>query len=647
MGPKAPRTASPLRAILVGAALLPVNAWWLVRVEMASSGSARGTTANGPYPSSLSLFANVICALALLTFANAAVKRFRPRWALAQAELLIIYVMLTIGTCLTSIDFLDVLVPMLGHAARYATPANNWDSLFVSSMPRWLRVADPAAVKGWYEGSSDPWSWAILRAWLPALAIWGAVAFALLGVMLCLNTLLRVQWTQSERLSYPVIELPMEMTDERTPFYRRPAMWAGFAVAGGISLLNGWSVLAPGVPSVPIKAVDIAPWFPNPPWNAMGWTPLAFYPFAIGLGFLLPADMLFSSWFFALAWRGERVLSAFYGLQQTRPNFPYVNEQSFGAYMAVAVLALWGARKHLATMALAAWHGRRGEDDPMSPRAALAGAALGFGALWAFFAVAGLPFWLAPVALLIYIAIAVACTRMRAELGPPAHDLHNGGPDAILTACLGTRMFSPQAMAALTWFYWFNRAYRSIAMPYQMEAFKMAERRGVAMRWMAAALVVAAVVGIASGLAMLYAMPFRLGAEARMASHVTYFGWEAHNRLAGWVASPRDTDVPAVGAIGVGALLTLLLQAGRMRFGWWPFHPLGFAISGSFSMSTLWLPMAIAWVCKVSVMRYGGLRLYRSAMPFFLGLMLGDYAFGCAWPMVGWLLDANTYSYYF
>ena len=156
--------------------------------------------------------------------------------------------------------------------------------------------------------------------------------------------------------------------------------------------------------------------------------------------------------------------------------------------------------------------------------------------------------------------------RMRAELGPPAHDLHNGGPDYILTAVFGTRGFTPQTLGVLTFFYWFNRAYRSLAMPCQLEAFKMGERKGIASRWIAGAIVLATVVGVLSGSWALYQVGYRNGAEARMAGHYTYFGAEAFNRLQGWIQSPKGTDVPAVVAISGGFLLTLALQAARMRF---------------------------------------------------------------------------------
>jgi len=606
-----------------------------------------GTTSNGPYPSTLSLFGNVICVLVALGALNAGLRRLRPAWVLSQAEMLIVYIMLSIGTCLTSIDYLDVLFPMMAHPVKYATPSNGWQELFIRYMAPWSYVRDADALKGWYLGKANPYLWEHVRAWLTPVAAWAGLVLAMVWVMFCMNVLLRVQWTRHEKLSYPIIELPMDITHPSGAIYRQPLLWAGFAVAGAISLLNGLAVLVPGVPSLPIKAQDVSVYFPSPPWNAMGWTPIAFYPFAIGLGFLLPADMLFSCWFFALWWRFERIVSAYYGLSEYRPNFPYVNEQSFGIYMGVAAIAIYGARRHLADVFRQAWQSsRRNPDEPMSYRMALVGGAFGLAVCVAFFWKLGLPLWMSLVAFAMYLAIALACTRMRAELGPPAHDLHNGGPDYILTACLGTRGMSPQALSALTWFYWFNRAYRSIAMPHQLEAFKIGERRDVPLRGIAVALGVATVIGLVSGCWALYALPYRLGAETNMASHFPGFGWEAYNRLSSWIQTPRDTDVPAVVAIVLGLAATLALHAGRMHFSWWPFHPLGFAVSGSFAMSTMWMPMLIAWVCKVSALRYGGLAMFRRFTPFFLGLVLGDYVFGCAWPIVGWLIGANTYCYY-
>ncbi|MDW8289915.1 MAG: DUF6784 domain-containing protein, partial [Armatimonadota bacterium] len=56
----------------------------------------------------------------------------------------------------------------------------------------------------------------------------------------------------------------------------------------------------------------------------------------------------------------------------------------------------------------------------------------------------------------------------------------------------------------------------------------------------------------------------------------------------------------------------------------------------------LWLPFLIAWLVKFFVLRYGGLLLYRRTLPFFLGLVLGDYTMGAVWSLIGVVWDVPT-----
>ena len=104
--------------------------------------------------------------------------------------------------------------------------------------------------------------------------------------MLCLNTLVRRQWQDHERLSYPLIQLPIEMTRDGGPLYRRTPFLIGAALAGGLDLKNGFATWYPSVPSIPMWGTDLALNFPNRPWNAIWWMPLNYFPFVIGLGFL-------------------------------------------------------------------------------------------------------------------------------------------------------------------------------------------------------------------------------------------------------------------------------------------------------------------------------------------------------------------------
>jgi hypothetical protein len=60
-------------------------------------------------------------------------------------------------------------------------------------------------------------------------------------------------------------------------------------------------------------------------------------------------------------------------------------------------------------------------------------------------------------------------------------------------------------------------------------------------------------------------------------------------------------------------------------------------------MPWLWCATFVGWLIKWLVLRYGGMRLYRRAFPFFIGLILGDYVSGNLWALMGIALGQPTY----
>ena len=98
--------------------------------------------------------------------------------------------------------------------------------------------------------------------------------------------------------------------------------------------------------------------------------------------------------------------------------------------------------------------------------------------------------------------------------------------------------------------------------------------------------------------------------------------------MATWISTPTQPDAGAMKAYGFGAFFVLLLSFLRARFVWWPFHPAGYLVSGSFGLFRLWFPIFLSWLIKTLLLRYGGLRAYRAALPFFLGLILGEFGAG-------------------
>ncbi|MEI6914790.1 MAG: DUF6784 domain-containing protein [Armatimonadota bacterium] len=121
---------------------------------------------------------------------------------------------------------------------------------------------------------------------------------------------------------------------------------------------------------------------------------------------------------------------------------------------------------------------------------------------------------------------------------------------------------------------------------------------------------------------------------------------EQFDRLAGWISTPTKANTQANGAIGIGFLFSLFLGIMRNRIFDLPFHPIGFAISGSWAMNLVWFPLFLAWVAKSTILRYGGLRSYKMFLPLFLGLILGQCIMGCLWSLIGMILGQPTYQFW-
>jgi hypothetical protein len=664
MTPSEPRLISR-RAVLIGLALIPFNVFLVVRLEWALK---------GPYFSTISLFPNAVFALLLLIAANALLRRWKPRLAFHQAELMTIYLMVAVSTGLAGVDGVPILNQMIPHGAWYGTNGGKW-SEFLDAFPAWMVIKDPEAIRGHYIGNSTFYTLAHLRAWTVPILVWTAFITLLLWTAMCLNVLVRRQWQDRERLSFPIVWLPMEMTEPGGTLFRNRLMWAGFAIAVLVGLYNGIAYLYPSFPSLPIRSQDLKPYFTSKPWNAIDWFPITLYPFVIGLGYLLPKDLLFSCWFFFLCWKGQLVLANVYAYDTT-PGFPYIREQGFGALMGLAVFYLWTGRRSLAeAWRIAFGKGRAENRDPgigdsgsttsnteqpvptalrsspspeaLSYRAAFLGMAGGLAGLAAFFLAAGVSLWLTATCLAIYFAIIFVINRIRAELGPPVHDFHFIGPDRMLPRAIGVSGWRHNDLAMLTMFWSFNRAHRGDTAPVGLEGLYMAHKRQWEPGRMFGAFMAAVVVSTLCAFWLHEHHAYERGETSKF----LFGSWaagEAYEKMAGWVGGSQDANFnpPAVMGMGVGMFASLALLWVRLRFLGFPLHPIGYAVSSSWSIHLLWLPLLIAWLLKSWTLRWGGMRGYRLLQPFFLGIILGDCVQGCFWALASLALNTRTYSFF-
>ena len=623
-----------LKSFLLALVLIPFNIWWLIELEVVRVG----------YPTIIHPQANVIFIIFWLLLIGYVLHKLSPRLGISQQELLTVHFMLCIVSCLCSWDMLQILMPIMSYPFQFATPENDWRNLFWRNIPEWLTVSDPKTLLGYYEGDSSLYTARYLKAWFTPVAAWSSFIFVLMLVLLCINTLLRIQWTEHERLSYPLTQLPLEMTNPRLRFFRNRLMWIGFSIAALISIVNLIHSIYPLIPYIPVKRQGIG-----------AGIRVSFYPFVIGMSFMMPRDLLFSCWVFFWLYKIELMVGDMMGWQNL-PRFPYAAEQGFGVYMGLLIFALWIGRSHFVGLVrhiFTASSSRFQLDDrrePMPYRLAVIGIVFGLIFLTVFSYKAGMSLWVIPIFFGIYLLLSIMITRLRAELGfiVHGHGYRPGiDPHTMIVTGFGTWQLTTNTLTVFSMYMFFNRAYWVNPMPESLEAFKMSERRNINLRHTSIAILLATAIGLVVSFWFLLDAFYRHGHDsAHFHPHSLWYGRMAYGQLENWLNYPREADGPALAFMAGGFGLTAILMFLRTRFLWWPLHPLGYVTADSWGMFNLWSCIFVAWVIKTVILRYGGLGSYRRAVPFFLGVALGDYIVGFIWSILSIVTNYPLYNFF-
>jgi hypothetical protein len=613
------RGALTPRVLLLTLLLLPVNALWLTETEFVRYSDNVTTQA---------LFFNAISLLLVLRLLNGALRLLRPAWIFTTAELTALYGIVVAGSALAGHDTLQILFTTLTYPIRHAVADPAWGTEILASLPPHLVVRDTEAIGALYSGNSTLYRADHLRPWLVPLGWWSVFVLVLVWTMLCLTALFRKPW-EDERLSYPIAELPLQLVRDDSGLLRAPLLWLGALLGGSLQLINLIHVLFPSFPGAPVGVTNYqSALFP---WNAAGPIPICTYAFAYGLTFLLPTQLGFSCWFFFLLSRVELVGAALYGYTEWG-KFPYIQQQGIGAIAGFFLAIVWAARGHLWRVLDAATGGAAMDDrdEPLPARVAAYGLLLGFLALVAFGVGAGMRWQTALLFFGILLVIVVVVARLRAELGLPTFELYQVGGDQILPSVAGGNAWSRSDYTAMTLFFFLTRTHRQFPMQSQVDTMQLGRRAPASLRSLSAALLLASALGIVCAFWAFLHTTYQVGFEsARFQGPALWaFGVDPWRKWGNWVHSPLPPDGGNIGAYGFGAGVTLLLALLRMRFAGWPFHPAGYLVSGSFGLFRLWLPIFVSWLVKALLLRYGGLRAYRRALPFAYGLILGEFAMG-------------------
>jgi len=607
--------------------------------------------------------------LVLLLVVNPLLKAMSKGLAFSRNEALTVYITCLFSSLVPGHGAENLVLPSLIAPFYYATSENKWLDVLQPYLKPWLTPAltsdghyNQAVVEGWFNGNfNQPIPWG---AWLIPLIFWGSFVLISYGMLGCLSILLRKQWAEYEALAFPLLRLPLEMTEgvgdassgsSTIPaFFRNPMLWCGFGVAVFIQLMRGLNLYFPDVPTFPLE-LDVTPMLSEAPWNQIGWVALVIFPIAVGISYLLTTEISFSLWFFL--WFINFQYMAAYTLGFPPSSLPsgigvfsdsklFTGYQMIGCYVAYVGLVLWTGREHFRYIWRRAIGRVRGDakekDEIFSYPVAFWGFALSFLLLVGLSCVAGVRLDVAIALWVTYLIFAVGLTRVAVE-GGLLFLLHDCAPLGIVARLLNSGVSSwltPASGVVPASIFQAGMVVhmRGFIMPSFLHSFKLAYDRKISPRPLGA--LIAGVVFLS--LAVSWISIVHLGyAEGALQMNNVHFkkngSLGAINFINGITGSQGESAPQNWFWMGIGALLTFGMMVARARLAFFPFHPIGYLMCLTFPAKMLWFSIFLGWLSKVLIMRFGGIEAYRKLVPAFLGLIVGDITMILFWLVIdGW-----------
>lgn len=588
-----------------------------------------------------------ISGLLALLLLNAPLRKFLPTLALSQSDLVVIFSILSVASVVAG-EWVSLGQPLIYNIPFNAKNNDTFKNYLAKQMPDWLVVKDLTDVQD-MEGGGKGFAYVLgkMPLFLPKILGWSALSLSLLFAMQCINSLMRGAWCERERLTFPLIQLPVSLCEGGGSggMWRSKAMWIAFGIMFAIDILNGLNYLYPNLPAIPVKTlIQLDQGFKEPPLSNIGDFRISIYPFMAAIGFFMPSDLLFSFVVFFLLRKLTHVILASNGIPQSTfsgtgvlPGPPYFDEQTWGATLALFLGALWVSRDYLKEVWGDIRTGRRGEDGGIKHQWAFVGLiascviTIGFGM---FAGGIPMPYMIGYIAL--FFVFSIVLTRVRAQLGPPTHEFAYFGVNAFMFRFFGTKWLTDRQATWLSGgFLTMNRMYRNHPQSHQLESMKMAQMERLNQKTMFWVIGAACVVGFFLSNFFNIQRPYRTGT----------LGWtEASSYLDNILRDRHGPDLIGIIMTIVGFAVVMVMDLLRFRFPGFPLHPAGYWLSMNFGVDYYWFGLLLALLVKGFVQRYYGLNGYDKLRSVALGIMMGEYAAETIWMTMALITHQSTYT---
>ena len=564
----------------------------------------------------------------LWLFVNVGLKRLFPHRALRRGELLTIFSMTWVVGTMPREGWIHDWASVVAAPSHFATSENRWAETFFDLLP-WHVFAStaPQVVDGfWFgaeEGASVPW-----MDWLGVIGQWLGASLGLVVFGFCLFVLFQRQWVEVEKLTFPLAQLPLDLTrgfdgPRRMPLiFYSPLFWIGVGVVFLPTLYNIATYFAPGLPPLDVFWQRHILTSSAPLSRDIG---VRVMPIVLAVAYLCPLDILASLivfyWVAVLKdWALLRTgFSAGMAGQQIEGREVLFME-SYGALIFLALWSIWLARGHLRQVW---WQVRKGEGDHreiVHYRFALVGLVLSAAYVIDWVVGLGMSLPLALGAFLLMTLVYFVTVKLMAATGFAylfPHFTHMKG-ETFIVDLIGSIHLSPRSLIAFKLFT-SQAFFGTIRMPawpamaHQLRIFSLRQQPG----WTTAAVVVAFPVGFLVAAGATIERGYEEGAVLFVGADRVFDQMVSamHNRT---VADGEKWCVWLFGFFEAAGIAFL-----RARFHWFPLHPLGLAFQYSFGAWLYWFSLLLVWLIKGTLLYYGGVQAYLRGKPFFYGLAIG------------------------
>ena len=624
--------------------------------------------------------------LLIAMLVNPLLYKVRPSWRLAPAELVMSAVLMMVAASVPGVSFAERLPLILAKPAQHNMTLPGWKKHEVLSYapPSMLPSSgqyESVVLDGLINGNKSrafglgdvPWS-----QWRGPLETWVPLMLLVSGGMICLSLVVHRQWSDHERLRYPIADFAGSLVDQSPgrglgPLFREKMFWLAMGIVLAVRIINylGAWYGEDNIPTIPLKLdfspiLKAYPYLYKIPGQKYVGGPLL-YPAAIGFAFFLASDVSLSIGLAVylnfivvgiMLYTGLSVRDAEFG----GGTFTW---QRFGSCLGIAlVLAKMGRRYYWQVLKSAFGLGRQDVVDSYAVWACrlfllcMAGATAMLVAL-------GLDLPLAMLLVLLIVIFFITAARFSAE-GGLFFITSMWSPAAVLTGLVGGFALGPQAMVIIGLVTMIIAVEpRDCLMPFMVNALKLGQYVRIKpgrVGWSAAGVFL---------LAMAIAVPatfwgsYKFGMNTdrdywltKTASKVAFNAVDKTMTeldikgelkksidMSGWqrVVAMRP-DSGFLWAAGIGLGVVLLFSMLRLRYTWWPIHPIMFCVWGTQSMKAFSTSFLIGWVIKTMLVKIGvltGGRMQRVKC-LMIGLIAGDLLAGLIFMCIGPIYYAVT-----